>query len=291
MEHNYMLNPAIAICVEYIENGSAEKEVQQLWDNMLITVFPAQDNWMFNSRYRGAASEPDNVIRKLLQYNAGWAPVDVLVVELKRLQEDVSKRAFDKVADSYLDDMFEESTNKKKTILFGAVGIGEHVQFYEYVLPKGPRTAMHSAPYHLIRDAQSVQQYFNYFKVNVAKSAQGPALQATSGTPVSSVPSAGYGASSGSGASSSAPPATYTVSYGSGEASIPQRSESPSPTSTGHLPDRFIFVVDGEYWLNDNGNTTSTNRPGGEQWVYNEMGWKATNREFRWRRERDDRYK
>jgi hypothetical protein len=67
------------------------------------------------------------VIRKLLQYNTSWAPVNVLVVELKRLQEDVSKRAFDKVADSYLDDMFKESTNKKKTILFGAVGIGEYI--------------------------------------------------------------------------------------------------------------------------------------------------------------------
>jgi hypothetical protein len=39
-----MLNLLIIIYVEYIKNGSAEKEVQQLWDNMLITVFPAQDN-------------------------------------------------------------------------------------------------------------------------------------------------------------------------------------------------------------------------------------------------------
>jgi hypothetical protein len=178
MEHNYVSNPAIAIWYEYIEAGSKEKEVQGLWENMLWTVFPANDSWTTVTKYQQLSTEPDNKVMKIIQYNAGPATMDLLVVELKRLKEDTARTAFDEVAHNQLDDHMAESANPDRTTLFGAVGIGRHVQFYTKVLPRGRLNHLHNQPLHLLNDAASVQEYFNYFKRHVPSTYQ-PAASAS----------------------------------------------------------------------------------------------------------------
>ncbi|KAF4637823.1 hypothetical protein G7Y89_g242 [Cudoniella acicularis] len=178
MEYNYMSNPAIKICLEQIEPGSTEKEVQNLWENTIWTTFPASDHWMNQTKYKQGATEPDNKVMKVIHYNAGWAPIDVLVVELKRLREDISFNAFNGVACNLLDDHMAESTNPAGTTLFGAVGIGTHVQFYQRKLPRGNLETRHPKPLHFEADATTIQEYFNHFKLNIP--------QALSDVPVTS---------------------------------------------------------------------------------------------------------
>jgi hypothetical protein len=167
MEHNYLLNPAISLLCEQIERGSKEQEVQALWETLLWTVFPANDHWMTRTKYKQGATEPDNMVSKLLQFNTGWATIDVLTVELKRPREKVTLEAFNTVARDLLDDHMSESNNPDGTTLFGAVGIGHHVVFYHKKLPHGNLTTTQTQPFHILTDVARVQEYFYYHKSNI----------------------------------------------------------------------------------------------------------------------------
>src|SRR6266536_1611538 len=169
MEHNYLLNPAIKLCLEHIEPGSTEKEVQALVENIVWTAFPATDGWMNITKYKQGATELDNKTMKLIQFNTGWATIDVVVYEVKRDREDKSLKAFNRVASDLLDDHLGESTNLDNTTLFGAVGIRDYVQFYKKLLPRGNLMSLHSQPLHWETDAKAVQEFFNYFKVNIPR--------------------------------------------------------------------------------------------------------------------------
>ncbi|PVH75965.1 hypothetical protein DL98DRAFT_518314 [Cadophora sp. DSE1049] len=175
MDHNYLLNPGIQLLADQIEPGSTEAEVQKMWDNILHTAFPAEGYWMIASRHRTGAIEPDNVVSKLVNFTGGWATLDVLVVELKRSKEGLSRRDFDDNVNNYLDDFMAESTNPSGSILYGAVGIGHHIMFYRRVLPRGAITSLHHNPLHVINDAYAVQQQFNHIKENVPRGHYAPA--------------------------------------------------------------------------------------------------------------------
>ncbi|KAF8847837.1 hypothetical protein BDZ45DRAFT_681620 [Acephala macrosclerotiorum] len=149
--NRYITNPAIELCVQQIEDGSAEKYVQVTWENLLWTVFPASDQWLNQTKHADTIGEPDNKVMKIVQFMGGWAPVDVLVVELKRHSENVSRNAFNRHADNLLDDFMEQSSNADGTILFGAIGIGKNVQFYKKQLPRGRLEGLHPHPITLSR--------------------------------------------------------------------------------------------------------------------------------------------
>jgi len=167
MEDDYSSNPAISLLCEQIERGSKEQEVQALWESLLWTVFPASSHWITLTKYKQGATEPDNKVMKLIQYHTGWATMDVLAVELKRPREKVTLDAFNTVARDLLDDHMSESNNPDGTTLFGAVGIGHHVVFYNKELPRGRLQATQTRPFHLLTDAPEVQGYFDYYKLHV----------------------------------------------------------------------------------------------------------------------------
>ncbi|TVY14152.1 hypothetical protein LARI1_G007779 [Lachnellula arida] len=48
------------------------------------------------------------------------------------------------------------------------------------------------------------------------------------------------------------------------------------------FPLKYYFVRDGKYYLNDNGKVDPSERPS-HKWVYNENGWKDTQRQKKWR--------
>src|ERR1700709_2493027 len=148
MEDNYLSNPAIQVYLEQIETGSKEKEVQALVENILWTVFPAHDGWSNLTKYKQGATEPDSKTMRVVHFNDGWATIDVLVGEVKRIMEDISMRAFNKVARDLLDDHMTETTNDNGTTLFGFVGKGFHVVFYKKVIPSGKLEALHQEPLH-----------------------------------------------------------------------------------------------------------------------------------------------
>ncbi|KAL5325339.1 hypothetical protein ACEPPN_006464 [Leptodophora sp. 'Broadleaf-Isolate-01'] len=175
MDDNYISNPAIKMLAEQIEPGSTEAEVQRLWDNILWTEYPASKLWSTASRHKNGAIEPDNVVSKLVLFNSGWATLDLLVVELKRPKDPVSRKDFDENVNNYLDDFMAQSPNPSGSTLYGAVGMGCHVMFYHRVLPEGKITSLHSNPLHVINDAAAVQQQFNYTKENVPQAHYAPA--------------------------------------------------------------------------------------------------------------------
>jgi hypothetical protein len=88
----------------------------------------------------------------------------VLIVELKRPQEDISSKAFHRHADCDLDDFLRESENPDGTAMFGAIGLGTYVIFYKKVLPGGKMKPIHKAPYHLKENTAEIQELFDYFK-------------------------------------------------------------------------------------------------------------------------------
>jgi hypothetical protein len=176
MEHDYTLNHAVPILLGHIEPGSTEKEVQALVENVLWTVFPAADNWVNLTKYKQGATEPDNKTMKCIQYTGGWATVDVLMFEVKRLQEDTSMKAFIRVANNLLDDYMVESNNPDGSTLFGGVGIGFHVVFFEKVLPRHKLKIICERPLHWWDDALIIQPLFNWIKEHVpTSSATAPA--------------------------------------------------------------------------------------------------------------------
>ncbi len=93
---------------EQIESGPKEQEVQAVWESLLWTVFPASDHWMTLTKYKQGATEPDNMVMKLVQYHVGWASVDVLKIELKRPREKVTIDAFNTIATNLLFDHMSE---------------------------------------------------------------------------------------------------------------------------------------------------------------------------------------
>ena len=192
MEHNYTLNPSIEILLDMIENGSKEKEVQALVENVLWTVYPAVDYWLNLTKYQQGATEPDDIVRKLISYTGGWAPIDVMMVELKRIKEDTSMKAFNSVADSLLDDHMAESTNPEGSTLFGMVGIGKHVVFYERVLPRHKLKLLVDRPLHWWDDYLTIQYWFNYTKEHVTKipatAPTGPSLMTPAGPSLGTYP-------------------------------------------------------------------------------------------------------
>ena len=218
-QYNYILNPSVKYWLELGGPGSEEKEVQGLVENVVWTVFTAAEGFTNVTKYKRGATEPDQKTMKLIQFIGGWAPVDLLMGELKREQEDKSGKAFDRVARDNLDDHLEESTNPNNTTLFGFVGIGDSVKFYKKLLPKGPLVQLHSNPLHWEFDAPSIQEKFEYFKVNIptvgaasydtAQSASAApaymALSATGVVPTSYVQTGGTGYAHGQG---------YTVPIG-----------------------------------------------------------------------------
>ncbi|KAF4637139.1 hypothetical protein G7Y89_g929 [Cudoniella acicularis] len=169
MEDNYILNPAIKLYAEHVEPGSQEKEVQVLWENLLWTVFPAHDHWSVQTKHKSEATEPDNKVTKIIEYTAGWSSIDALIVELKRPRGKTTQKDFNDVLNSQLDDHIALSSNPSNSVLFGAVGIGLHIQFYSRMLPRGRIHTCHSRPYHLIEDASSVQEIFDNIKCNVTQ--------------------------------------------------------------------------------------------------------------------------
>jgi hypothetical protein len=271
MEHNYTKNPAIKLWLEHInEPGSAEKEVQGLWESGLWTVFPANDLWMNVTKYKQGVTEPDNKVMKLVSYYAGWGTVDVLVVELKRDREDKSMKVFNRVARDLLDDHMGESTNPSNTTLFGAVGIGAYVVFYRKILPGGDLVAFHPQPLHWEIQAVTIQGYFDYFKQNIPKDlSSATTLPSTSSA--NQVASSSYGAAPGT----AAPPS-----------SVSQGAASANPTAVAaesSLPNSYYFVKDQKHYFKSGENVTPVAERPKNQWVYNEIGWKDTGREKLWR--------
>jgi len=186
-----------------------------LVENILWTAFPAADHWMNLTKYKQGATEPDNKVMKLVHFQAGWAPVDLLMVEVKRESEGKSGKAFNRIAKDLLDDFMTESSNPDGTTLFGAVGIEAFVKFYKKVLPNGALESFHSDPLHLETDAKTVQEYFDFFKLNVPGAAAGG-----TGTTVST---SGYRATYTTPGSTTASTSSYQTTYttpGSTTASI-----------------------------------------------------------------------
>jgi hypothetical protein len=274
MEHEYLSNPAIEICLDYIDPGSEEKEVQALWENMIWTVFPARDHWMNQTKYKQGLTEPDYKVMKLVPSTTGWAPIDVLIIELKRVRENASLHTFNRVCSDLLDDHIAESTNPDGTTLFGAVGIGKHVQFYQRVLPRGELQSTHTKPLHLEYDVATVQQYFDHFKRNIPQS-----YTRTLQAPLAANSSAGSFTQVGVSSSySSVEPipdvSTESEAYG---------SSSFAGASQNQPPEQYYYVQDSNYFLYDQGSHIP--QPGRPKnvWVLNENGWSDTGRTKQWR--------
>jgi hypothetical protein len=87
------------------------------------------------TKYKQGATEPDNKTMKYIQYTRGWATIDVLIFKVKRLQKDISIKAFTYVTNNLLNNYIVESNNPDGSTLFRVVGLGFHVIFFEKVLP------------------------------------------------------------------------------------------------------------------------------------------------------------
>jgi len=272
MEHKYNSNPGISILLEHIEPGSGEKEVQALVENVLWTVFPASDHWLNLTKHRQGNTEPDNKTAKLIKYTAGWAPIDVLVGELKRIKEDTSMKPFARVSHDLLDDHMAESGNPDGSTLFGFVGIGKHVVFYERILPRGGLKPLHDQPLHWWDNAQTIQQWFDFFKTHIPTSlAAGPSATIPVSSP-QAAPAAG---------SSAAVPVSSPQAAPAAGLSMAASLQLAEPSQEG-LPPQYYFVRDSKYYFSDKGKVLSVARPKNE-WVYNKFGWNETNRQKFWR--------
>ena len=71
IENDYTLNPIFEILLAAIEPGSKEKEVQAMSENVLWTVYPASKNFSTLTKCEHGAIEPDNIIRKIVQFYIG----------------------------------------------------------------------------------------------------------------------------------------------------------------------------------------------------------------------------
>jgi len=164
--------------------------------------------------------------------------MDALIVELKRPREKISKKDFNEVLNSQLDDHIALSSNPTESVLFGAVGIGLHVQFYSRKLPRGHIHTRHSRPYHLLEDASYVQEIFDNIKSNVTQGLYVPGL-ATEEPEISTAPT------------------DLSTSYATASSSLaPESSTNPAPdasTSYG-ATSQYYLVREGVYYFSDNGN-------------------------------------
>lgn len=174
MEHNYTTNPAIKLLCDKIEAGSTEKEVQDLHETLLWTVFPADGLWVNHTKYKTGHTEPDSRVTKLVQYTHSWGLVDVLVGELKRLREKPRLENFDTVANKQLKQHLAQSRNPVGSTLRGYVGIGLHIKFYWRVIPEGELLRDDSAPLHIEHDAALIQLEFNGLKAGFQSAASAP---------------------------------------------------------------------------------------------------------------------
>jgi hypothetical protein len=227
MEDDYSSNPAISLLCEQIEPGSKEQEVQALWESLLWTVFPATGHWITHTKYKQGATEPDNKVMKLIQYHTGWATMDVLAVELKRPREKVTLETFNTVARDLLDDHMSESNNPDGTTLFGAVGIGHHVVFYNKELPRGRLQTIQTRPFHLLTDAPKVQEYFDYYKLHI------PQWPSPDAAPNPAPPLTGLSSSS---TSYQAPASSYQAPGSSYEYQAPASNPVPAPSDPAPAP-------------------------------------------------------
>jgi len=79
-------------------------------------------------------------------------------------------KAFTRVANNLLDDYMAESNNPDGSTLFGGVGLGFHVVFFEKVLPRNKLKIICERPLHWWDDAATIQPFFNWMKENVPTS-------------------------------------------------------------------------------------------------------------------------
>lgn len=259
MEDNYLLNPMVHILHSQVEHGSTENYTQALVENILWTEFPAQKGWSTVTKHRQGATEPDNKVMKIIHYNAGPSPRDVIMVEVKRGKDNLQLKHFNDVATTQLADHMSESVNPVGSKLFGVVVIGTYIAFYDAILEQSgaPRNVrlLYQEFFEIILDAGKIQEFWNHVKENIP----GDPSALPMGT-IATVPS--Y--------SPAGPPAGTSVA-----------SAGPSQDV---LPAQYYYVQDELFYYSNNGSITHLSSRPRDVWIYHRLGWSATGRTKKWRK-------
>lgn len=182
-----------------------------------------------------------------------------------------------------------ECINSNGTTLFGFVTIGQHVVFYQKVLSCGKLERTQTEPFHWWNSAGSIQQYFDYFKVNIPICPIFVSISTTLAMASSSISSyANPNMSSSTGGVASYTVANLvnyamTSSSTSGVARASPATlalDRSSPYVNISIPVPDFYVKNGQYFSGDGNPLLECPK---NVWVYNERGWSDTGREKKWR--------
>ncbi|KAI9773291.1 MAG: hypothetical protein M1839_002151 [Geoglossum umbratile] len=161
MSSTYLDIKSVNYLINAITPDSLEGPVQSAWANILGKGrFFNEDSYAIETNRQRETQYPDVIVIQIIEFPAGIAPVDILMVECKRPRRNATVWHFDELANAQLDCQLTETPNASGFV-FGAAAIGREVRFYEKFDKQEP-VPLHNGVYDILTNARDVEWWLDY---------------------------------------------------------------------------------------------------------------------------------